>query len=195
MAEEAAAHTRGELIVFDGTVIDAVFHADCGGYTSAADAVWHGPPLTYLQAVPDTFCARRPEAGWTWRVAAGDLRRALAASERTLVGNVTAIDVPDRDVAGRANTVSVTTGPRASRTMDGTEFRAAMLRVFGTRSLRSTRFTVTREGNDFVFSGRGNGHGVGLCQAGALARIRAGESAEDVIKYYFRGARVQRFQS
>lgn len=58
----------------------------------------------------------------------------------------------------------------------------------GPQSMRSTRFWVRREGDLFVIEGSGSGHGVGLCQAGALSRAEAGESPDAIIRYYYPGA-------
>jgi len=52
--------------------------------------------------------------------------------------------------------------------------------------------TVKRSRDQFVFSGKGFGHGVGLCQAGAAARIRAGASPDRVLEYYFPGTTLHR---
>ncbi len=71
--------------------------------------------------------------------------------------------------------------------MRGDEFRQVLTRAFGPRAIRSTRFDVRRTGAMFTFSGRGFGHGVGLCQAGALARLRAGATPADVLRYYYPG--------
>ena len=69
----------------------------------------------------------------------------------------------------------------------GEELRTVLVRAFGPRSVRSARFTVTATGEAFVIEGTGFGHGAGLCQAGALARLRAGASVDDVIAHYYPG--------
>jgi stage II sporulation protein D len=203
-ASAAAEATRGEVIVADGATIEAVFHADCGGHTSAAELVW-GEPRTYLQPVADPACARPSATGWTWRVGRSDLQRALAGTAG-LPSRIDDIEITSRDVAGRVTMIalrsarshstrapgSVRSGSEDATSLKGTVFRAAMLRTFGATSLRSTLFTVTRRGDEFTFAGRGNGHGVGLCQAGARQRIAAGQSPEEVIRHYYRGARVRR---
>jgi stage II sporulation protein D len=78
------------------------------------------------------------------------------------------------------------TGARTGE-VRGDVFREVITHVFGIRSLRSTLFTVSRTGDRFVFSGRGFGHGVGLCQAGAMARLHAGQSPSAVLTHYFPG--------
>ena len=78
--------------------------------------------------------------------------------------------------------------------MRGDAFRQALSRAFGPRAIRSTRFDIRRTGATFTFSGRGFGHGVGLCQAGALARLHAGATPADVIRHYYPGTSWLRAQ-
>ena len=92
-AEAAASRTRGQILTFDGRAADTLFHADCGGRTAAASAVWGGAPVAYLQAIVDDV----PEGahrGWRVAVSADELRAALNADPRTAVGkSLSAIDV------------------------------------------------------------------------------------------------------
>jgi peptidoglycan hydrolase-like amidase len=56
----------------------------------------------------------------------------------------------------------------------------------------STRFSVRRDGNRFIFDGTGHGHGVGLCQTGTRARAQAGQPLEAILSHYFPGTRLER---
>ena len=82
-------------------------------------------------------------------------------------------------------------GQRAP-TVRGEVLRAIVTGRFGARSIRSTRFTVWRDGSQFVFEGTGFGHGVGLCQRGAIARARAGHSPHAIIQHYYPGTYLDR---
>ncbi len=64
--------------------------------------------------------------------------------------------------------------------------------TFGDRAVQSTKMTISRTRDSFVFAGSGFGHGVGLCQIGAAARARRGESVNEIIEAYFDGATVAR---
>jgi len=117
------------------------------------------------------------------------VRRALNASATTRVGDrLTRIKIAQRDSAGRA--VDIVIEGQFTRTIRGEEFRAALARVFGARTIRSTRFDVHEDEASLVFAGRGFGHGVGLCQAGALARIRAGATPAAVLQRYYPGTEL-----
>ncbi len=61
----------------------------------------------------------------------------------------------------------------------------------GPGELKSTRFTVKRDGADFLFSGRGYGHGVGLCQWGAYGQAKAGRDWVQILHYYYFGVELQ----
>mgnify|MGYP001070393524 FL=1 len=58
----------------------------------------------------------------------------------------------------------------------------------GWAAVRSTDFEVTERPQGYLFSGRGTGHGAGLCQAGAIARAARGESRGAILAHYYRGA-------
>jgi stage II sporulation protein D len=118
-------------------------------------------------------------------------RAALNKDARTTVGQrLDSIQIETRDKSGRALTVRL----RGTRDIQvsGEDLRRVLTQTFGERTIRSTLFEVRRTGDKLVFTGRGFGHGVGLCQAGALARLRKGESPEAVLQHYFPGVRLRR---
>ncbi len=188
-SSEAVARTAGVILTFDRQPAQALFHADCGGYTSTSAAVWGGVDRPYLVARPDEGAAKDAHAAWQYEVSLGALTAALNVS-----GRLDAIDIVSRDDAGRAERIAVLShmakeagAAGTSAVVRGDDFRQQLTRAFGPRALRSTRFDVRRTGAMFTFSGRGYGHGVGLCQAGAFARLRAGATPADVVRYYYPG--------
>jgi len=189
---EAIRPTRGIVIVYGGRPIQALFHARCGGRTSTAEAVWGGRAEPYLQSVSDPSCARAGDATWRFTIDRSRLRDVLDRDPRTAVGaGLDRITVVERDPAGRAMRVRLMAGGR-SRTVRGEELRTAITRALGSAAMPSTRIDVSRAGNTFAFAGRGLGHGVGLCQAGALDRARQGDSPEVIVRHYFPGTALAR---
>jgi stage II sporulation protein D len=189
LVRQAAERTRGELLWFSDAPAHTLFHADCGGHTSNATSVWGGKSPVYLAGARDGGPASNAHVEWTFDTRLSSLRDALNRDARTAVGaRLTGIDIASRDGAGRAERVTV----RGSRsvTVRGEIFREVVTRALGVQTLRSTLFTLRRTGDHLVFTGRGFGHGVGLCQAGAFARLKAGESAERVLKFYFPGTKI-----
>jgi stage II sporulation protein D len=187
LAQQAAADTAGVVIAFKGRPIQALYHANCGGRTSPADAVWGGRPEPYLTSVADPAC----EATARWRSAIDRerLRQALRTDPSTDPGSrLEGVSVTARDDGGRATTIAI--AGAQSRTARGEAFRTVVSQSLGAQALRSTWFVVRREGNEFIFEGRGSGHGAGLCQAGALRQARAGRSDAQILDYYFPGTHL-----
>jgi stage II sporulation protein D len=190
-ARAGAQHTAGEVLWYLDAPARAVFHADCGGHTSAANEVWGGSVApAYLSGQRDDGPACSAHSEWTSETRVDALRLALNADPRTAVGaKLDAIEIAGRDGAGRAEQIVL----RGSRTfvVRGEVFRDVVTRRFGARALKSTLFSVKKSGGMFSFTGRGFGHGVGLCQAGAVARLKAGSTPEDVLLFYFPGTSVR----
>lgn len=194
VVNEAVRQTAGEVLWHAGAPAAALFHADCGGHTSTSVNAWGGTARPYLRAVRDDGPAESAHAEWTYSVPMTTILVALNDDPRTRVGSrLDTVRIVERDVSGRAATVAL--HGREERLVRGEDLRAVLTRRLGSRAIRSTLFDVRRDGMAFVFEGRGFGHGVGLCQAGALARIRAGAQPADVLQRYFPGTIVEGVRS
>lgn len=187
--DEAVRRTRGRYLASGGAPIEAVFHAHCGGHTSAAAEVWRSRGAPYLSGVADPYCVREQTAPWTASIDMDALRAALNRATRTAVGErLDGVQVLRRDAGGRVVEVALS-GTRAP-VVTGEDFRLAVMATAGPRSLRSARFEVERVGRTLRFTGTGAGHGVGLCQIGLIGRLRAGQSPVDALGAYYPGARL-----
>lgn len=188
-AAEAGRRTSGTVLWFDGAPANALFHADCGGHTSKAADVWGGAGRSYLVAIADDGPAEEVHSRWRYEAGRASVQRALNADPRTRVGRrLDGIQILERDSAGRAEQIAL--HGTEERIVRGEALRDVLTRAFGGRTIKSTWFDVRREGAAFVFEGRGFGHGVGLCQAGALARIRAGTRLPAILQRYFPGTKL-----
>ncbi|MGE5836454.1 MAG: SpoIID/LytB domain-containing protein [Acidobacteriota bacterium] len=188
IAREAVQKTTRQALIYARRPADALYHADCGGSTTSADAVWGGPAVPYLQAEIDNQPSLIHR---TWRFAAplAKLREALNRDSRSRVGRrLEGIDVVKRDVSGRIATVAVRGDER--HVLRGEDLRSILNQTFGDRAVQSTKLQIARTSDAYVFTGAGFGHGVGLCQIGAAARARRAESVEDILAAYFGGAYV-----
>jgi stage II sporulation protein D len=185
-AEAAVIRTKGIVVWYDSRPAEAVFHSDCGGHTAAAEDVWGGTGRRYLLARPDD---ERSHVTWEYSMSVAQARNALNKDANTSIGQrLVAIEVAQRDRSGRASRLNI----RGTRdiSITGEDLRRVLTLTFGSRSIRSTLFDVRRTGDKIIFSGRGFGHGVGLCQTGALARLRKGATPDAVLEHYFPGTRI-----
>ena len=186
---EAVRRTTATVLWFRDGPAQALFHADCGGRTSRADEVWSGVGQPYLASINDDGPAAAAHATWRYETTEAALIAALNKDPRTRIGAaLRGIEVLERDAAGRAERMAI--HGSQERIVRGEEFRDAVSQTFGGRAVKSTWFDIRRAGASYVFDGRGFGHGVGLCQAGALARIRAGAKLPAVLQQYFPGTRL-----
>lgn len=180
----AARRTAGQVLVYGDALVEALYHAESGGHTADNESVWtSGNPVPYLRGVRDPYANKSPYAEWSFAANRGKL---LAALSRKYGGTVTGIRVGDVGKDGRVKSMELL---RRSQNLDvpANEFRILFLQTFGPYSMKSTLFTVSRDGNSYRFNGRGFGHGVGLSQWGAHEMAVQGHSYRDILAFYFRG--------
>jgi stage II sporulation protein D len=188
-AAVAVRRTVGTVLWYDGGPARALFHADCGGHTSNAVDVWGGTARPYLIARADDGPAGDVHTAWRFEASRSAVQRALNADPRTRIGaRLDGIQVLDRDRAGRAERIAL--HGAQERVVRGEPLREVLAQAFGGRAIKSTWFDVRPERTLLVFEGRGFGHGVGLCQAGALARIRAGAKPAAILQRYYPGTKL-----
>ena len=191
----AVRDTDGLIVTWEGKPIHAVYHDTCGGRTAANETAWQGSqPLPYLRPVVDAengvaWCGRSPRAVWTRRISQAELGSALARCG--VQGPVTGIEPAEGDENGRPKQYLVRTANGDSVIIAGV-LRATVNSALGWDTMPSADFEAAPNGDSIVFAGRGNGHGVGLCQWGANEMAKAGRTAEEILKHYYQGAAVER---
>lgn len=191
LVRRAVAETSGEVLRDrEGRLAESYFSASCGGATADISALWgvRSAPA-HLRGVGDEFCALMPHRSWTDVIPREQLLRALRSDPRSDVGaRLDAVRVLKRDRTGRAESV-VVEGERARR-LSGWDFKIIVGRELGWKTLKSSRFEVTRAGDNFIFRGSGFGHGLGLCQSGAHVLARRGATYRQILANYLPGATV-----
>lgn len=208
MGRAAVAATRGVVITYAGQPVEAFFHSTCGGRTAEGGETFINGDLPYLQSVSDaapsgqSWCAISPRYQWReeWT---GDQLRTTLQSTLPAIANVAAGRVRDvedvvvtgRSASGRVSEIRIQLGS-GGVAITGQNIRR-VLRPEGLALLRSNTFELqsARSGNRLarlIVEGRGNGHGVGMCQWGAVGRARAGYSAEQIVSAYFPGTILER---
>ncbi len=175
---EAAKITEG-LVIADTamTLITATFHSNCGGQTVNSEDLW-GRARSYLQSVNDTFCTYERCAYWEKKIALDTFLNYLHANGFRIGKNSWGKDSvifsqPQRMVWFRAG---------------GDSMQLKKMRT--DLKLKSTFFSVSRAGNEIVLKGRGYGHGVGLCQEGAMRMAKLGYKYQEIIKYYYKNTNI-----
>ena len=203
---QAVDETAGLVLRYDGRVVSAPYHATCGGFTAAPEDSWNVEAEPYLRRVSDQipgtdryYCDWAPKFRWTRSYTGDQLRASVARYVKTLPGGaggitrVRNVRVTDVTPVGRVATLTVDTD-RGSWALRGNQIRSA-LRLPSGEMLYSTYFSVDAEvrGSEvksLELHGGGNGHGIGMCQTGAIGRARAGQDFRTILATYYPGTTV-----
>ncbi len=172
---EAALQTRGAVIVdSDIELITAAFHSNCGGQTVNSEDVWT-KSLYYLRSVKDSFCVDLKNSHWEHRIPKikwnSYVNSKLSQEAKDSLKLPLTIASRERDFVLANSGLSV----------------EDIRHQFG---LRSTYFEVRDDGDAIMLCGKGYGHGVGLCQIGAMEMARRGYNYSQILHYYYRGVHI-----
>lgn len=173
---EAVYNTMGEVVV-DGdlNLITAAFHSNCGGETCNSQDVW-AVSTSYLKSVHDTFCLNQPHAHWKRSLPMEDWKAYLQLKHN--------YPVQDNQKFSNATSFNQST-MRAIYFMDK-NLKIPLKSIRADFQLKSTFFSVEQKGDMIIFNGRGYGHGVGLCQEGAMEMAKRHYSYKDILNFYYK---------
>ncbi len=206
--------TAGQVVLHGDELVESLYSDCCGGIVASAQDAWNSPQAglasrwdrlvdsaprldeaalgKWLSGTEDSWCRANPRYRWSRSLA---LSKALSAAtswarehpSRGRPGTVRELKVTGRSAAGRVTELTLR-GDRGSATVRGDGMRW----VLGDDedALPSSLVRLSVEGGQLVCRGAGWGHGVGLCQTGAMAQAKAGRSAEQIIAFYYDGSRV-----
>lgn len=204
----AVSDTRGRVLTYQGMPIEALFYSTCGGRTAAGAEVFRAGARPYLRSVPDeapngsVYCSISPRYRWHEEWTGDGLRATLqrnlpgaAGVTSAQIGEVTDLRITQRTGSGRVGQLAFGLGGPEVR-IEGPAIRQ-VLRPLSGELLRSNAFTLNVTGaggrvTRVVADGMGAGHGVGLCQWGAVGRARAGQGFEQILAAYYPGTRLER---
>ncbi|NLJ43913.1 MAG: SpoIID/LytB domain-containing protein [Bacteroidales bacterium] len=168
---KAALETKGLVALDpDSNLIISAFHSNCGGETSTADNVWLSNH-SHVRKVIDPYCLHSPNATW---------RKTIPLAEWTAYLKKNGFN------PGKNEKVSYSFS-QLTRQNDYVigSFSIPFSRIRNDLKLKSTFFSVQQEENNIILKGRGYGHGVGLCQEGAMVMASRGFKFREIIGFYY----------
>jgi stage II sporulation protein D len=221
MADAAISSTSGVVIKYAGRIINTPYSSTCGGSTAARHEVWwRDSDEPYLRPVSDRipgtnsyYCDPSPRFRWTNNFDGTQLRATLEKylasvtpeheppvtpspnAPRLNLGRILGFRVEGRTASDRVASVSIQT-ERGNYVVRGNDVRFVLRSPTG-GLLPSTYFTAETTSDasgisQLVIKGGGNGHGIGMCQWGAIGRARAGQDYKTILTTYFPGTTVSR---
>ncbi|UCG28704.1 MAG: SpoIID/LytB domain-containing protein [Bacteroidales bacterium] len=168
------------IIDQDSTLITAAFHSNCGGMTASSKSVWLSDK-PYLQPVRDPFCTNHKNSIWQFKISLDDwlnyLIRNGVAGER----------INSRELSFRQDV------RKEYYIVSGVKIPFSKIREDW--NLRSSFFDIGISGTEVILEGRGYGHGVGLCQEGAMEMAQSGKNYNTIITFYYRGVSVVEYST
>jgi stage II sporulation protein D len=171
--------TKGLVVVdHDMNLINAVFHSNSGGQTANAEDVWN-KPLPYLKSVNDTFSYNMPNYKWSRKMAVEDWLSYLKIKH----------NFPVEDSLARNAALNFIQEKRKSY-LEVKGVKVPLKNVRTDLALKSTFFSIQTNNDSIIFYGRGYGHGIGMCQEGAMKMTRMGFKYPEVIKFYYRNVHL-----
>ena len=209
-SDSAIATTDDVIVLYNGQPISTPYHSTCGGSTAAVTEVWYNQSdEPYLRPISDQipgtsnyYCDPSPRFSWVQNYDAAALRAVMEKylasytnAPKTGLGRITDIREQGRTPSGRVAALTVQT-ESGSYTLRGNDIRFVLRNPSGA-ILNRTYFTFTedRSGGEvtsLAINGRGYGHGIGMCQWGAIGRARAGQNYRTILETYYPGTTIGR---
>lgn len=176
---QAVRETKGIVMVDDSLkLITAAFHSNCGGQTSNCEMVWN-KPLPYLKSVHDPYCTGALNSYW---------QKQMTMSEWLAAFKSCGVDISNQSNIASATNYTCTSRQYGIKCGDKTVPFKTLRTYF---KLKSAFFNVSMlDANTVVLQGRGFGHGVGLCQEGAMKMAKAGKSYKEILTHYFTNCHI-----
>ncbi len=181
---QAVNATVGEVITYEGQIINAFFHSNSGGKTETVSNVWGGTDLPYLQAVEtageEEYSQYSSEVTFTKEELLNKLKESYKDIQIDF-GNNESIKILELTDGNRVKTIRL-----GNKELSGVEAR----RIFG---LKSANFNVTIKDEKITFKVTGNGHGVGMSQTGADALAKQGKTYKEILSHFYTGIDITKF--
>jgi len=183
-SKRAVDETRGKVLIYQGKVFPAYFHATCGGITAGAQELWkiNLPPLA--GGVHCGYCRISPHTFWEFKISLPELEMIMNKNSRP-VGQILKAEIISETPSARVGSLRIT-GTLGDAVIAAKDFRVWL----GGNHIRSTLFTINLNDDMLEFHGKGWGHGVGLCQWGAFGQALLGHSYERILQFYYPGSEI-----
>ena len=171
--------TRGVVMVYNWNIFPAYFHSTCGGHTEDISYVFGKDSIPPLSGVTCGYCNNSKYSNWSIDISKANIEKKLRDAN-IFISNIYAVKAIDPGVGRHSSKVEIVSAD-GSKVMNANDFRL----LVGPNFLYSTTFDSKSNGKNITFSGKGWGHGVGLCQYGAQAMAGKGFPWTAILKYYY----------
>ena len=200
ITNKAVDATAGQVLTYNGKPAVTFYSAACGGHTENVKNVLNaGGDLPYLEGVKDgdePYCSIAPGFEWTQTYSEDEFINRLK-NAGLISGTdykIESIEVVSRFESGRVNELKITLsldGDEKDVSVFGNNIRSVIRTSDNRGILRSTMFDISYDDGTVTINGKGNGHGVGLCQWGTIYLSHEGWNYKDILNHYFPGTEIE----
>jgi stage II sporulation protein D len=194
ITNNAVDETRKVILKYDGKPATIYYHSTCGGYTESVENVFTKETIPYLRSIEDgnePYCKISPRFKWKENYTKEKIIERLQSY--SLLDNqqyeLKEISILNKFDSGRVEDLEIIIkneyGVDKSLLLHGNEIRSILRTADNKNILWSTMFDISNDDDTVILNGYGFGHGVGLCQWGAIALSREGWSYRDILEHYF----------
>ena len=177
--KQAVDATKGQVLKYDKKLFYTYYHANCGGHTDSPP--WLASAIKPLQGAKCGYCAHGAGATWKHTLSKETVNNFLKKNK--IAGTIKSVKIASKYPSGRAKDLKITT-TKTTKNIPCNTFRVGV----GSTKFKSCFITNI---NGLTFSGKGYGHGAGLCQEGAKGMAEAGKNYKDILKQYYPGANLE----
>ncbi len=199
---DAVDETRGIILYYNNSPAEVFYHSTCGGIIEEAKNVFAKVDAPYLKQKSDgiePYCSVSPSFNWEEKYPPKEIIEMLNKSEgsdKTL--NLLDIEITKRFPSERVEELKITFTNKDSLIIPSKKIRNIFRRKDNGGILRSLNFNILKQYQDsiltkVILTGKGNGHGVGMCQWGALQQSVLGKNYQDILQFYFPGTQLKKY--
>jgi len=193
LIRKAVEDTRGQVLTCDGKVIAANFHSTCGGRTALPSEVWQAvdEKFPFLKSTKDDRCNISPRYSWQDTVTAREMLDKIFPNQPQ--AKIRNIEILKRSNSDRVQALKV-----SADCGDTVLYKDKIRFGLSANPVLSTRFNLKVQRDEeslvscIILEGSGYGHGVGLCQWGAIGMARAGKGYKNILKHFYKGVEIKR---
>jgi len=194
----AVDRTRGEILTFRKKPIEAKYSSTCGGRTADFNDAWPGNPPAYLRSVKCPYCKDSPHYHWRKVLSKKDFFSNLRVRLKKC-----GVQLSNDERIKKFKLVKNRKTKRVVKLIITTNKDCYIIPSYHLRTvlgdhndpggiLRSNLIDIKSRGNKIIIEGKGYGHGVGMCQFGAIEMARRGKGYKKILRHYYPGTRIEK---
>jgi stage II sporulation protein D len=202
LSNKAAEETENLILKYKSQPALLYYHSTCGGYTESSENVFTQDPVPYLISIKDgdePYCKISPRFQWEEVYTKDEIISRL--KDYSLLDNTNYeledISINSKFESGRVAELEIKVvddqGEQKTLLLKGNEIRSILRTADGNNILWSTMFDLSIKSNSVVLTGKGFGHGVGLCEWGAIALSRKGWNYKEILGHYYPGTNIENY--